>query len=245
MAGATSLMCALAIVVCLALPRSAQARPGESWFQDFLQLQAAWAAIVILALLAVVQVCGSWLAAHLFRRAVRTAANPVEHAQRLLRRTHGPGLAGAIGGTMAFVLTFGMLHVVTGEYGISALLDRHDAGWGPEQTWIAGALTVGTLSAAIFASTVGALVVARAKPHRWGRGLMGGGIGLWTVTAWLGTRFDVGPIHVSLNFGHQPTALLRVALTAMGTTALFVLVTGFALWRHRREQAAIQLPGPP
>lgn len=80
-------------------------------------------------------------------------------------------------------------------------------------------------------------ISTRHATNRWGQGV-------GAIREVSGPSIVELPLHVSLHFNHQPSVLLRVALTARGTTALFVIVTGFALWRHRREQAVLGLAGP-
>jgi hypothetical protein len=238
-AGIASLLCMVSVLVSLAVPRSAGwiDRDSHGGFgRELLEARRSWIGLAVVAVVLAAYVVASGIAARAFERAAARARDPLGAARRLVRDADGWAAAASIVGISTFVVGFGMLGIVVGREGLIRLLARTDAIGEIRH------VALGSLRGAFVAIIAGAVVVARYGDRPWLRctgWMVPVGFVLGLGTCAVAARFDVGPLVVTLTGHARPSPAIRIALTAAGTVAVFLVTAGTVLRARRREAAAI------
>ena len=234
-AGAMSLVSIIALLVYFSIPRDMQAMwagPPTLELELLCASKLVFAIILLLPILVAHRVA-THVAARRFERGVARSDDPLATARGLVRRVDGYALAGAIAGTMAFVLFFALMQVFLGVESLVALLEHHDDVRGGLDSW---ALVYAGV--AIDLACMAALLIAHMRRGNI-KVLLVSGLALGFASVIVGLRYDVGPMHVTWLAHLHPSLLLRAALTITGTAGLFFVVTGIALRRRAREEAEL------
>jgi hypothetical protein len=241
-AGTASLACLVMMLVWLAVPRDAgqieRARLDRSLSIELLEGPRHWLGLLVLCACLAVHVATSAISARVFERLLARARDPLEAARRLTRQADPLATAASITGIATFILGFGMLEVVVGDLGLIVLFSRGDMIGSDTVASIHQVMLV-SLGAAFIATTAGAIAVGRnlGVLRRTGWMIVCGTL-LGLVTFILGVRFDAGPLFQTITGSAQPFVAVRLALTAVGTIAVFLTTTGVVLWMQRRGQAS-------
>jgi len=242
-AGVAALACMFAMLAWLAIPRQ------EGWIDqhgrdrtlsvELLETRRSWLGLLVVVVCLAVYVVTSGTAARAFERMVARGRDPIETACRLARRADGWAIAASITGIATFILGFGMLEVVVGDVGLTALFSR---GYliGSDTIEAIRHVMLASLGGAFAATAGGAIVVARNLGNaRWLRNtawMPPTGVALAFATFVLGVRFDAGPLFQTITNSAQPFVAVRVALTVAGMMAVFLMTTGLVLYRRHREE---------
>jgi len=191
----------------------------------------AWAGSMIVAV-AMIYFAAFGLAARRFERAVAGANEPEALGRSLVCRVDGRSLALAIAGTTTLAVVLGSMWLTIGG---TPLAEANPEIVPSVASWFHQAV-VAIACTAVAATAVGWAVgggrlAALAHPATIGAGVLFG-----IVTLCVGFELDVGQLYNAGAIGvGGPSLALRGALMVAGTVAVFVVVTGLALRRRRRE----------
>lgn len=238
-AGATALVVMAILVGYAAVPHTDRPRWG-SWIAQlgYVPQFVLWGLALCVVMTA--HRIAARIAARRFERAIG-GGDALALARAMVERVASWTLGLAVAGVMAYVLVFGMLYVVLDE---NTLQDLTIQDWGLHALRVSTAVMLSVLMAA---SVSGGLLAVRrfVVDHR--AAMIVGGV-LLLVVMELGLQLDSG--YLGAHFRHAtleeraagvppgPDAV-RIALTCVGTVAVFLIVGGAFARRHRREVAGL------